>query len=67
MRKSGRHLKYDKEVLQNAVEEYATSDKTAEEVATKYNMTSSVVLYHYHKMLEQETNNGNKKRQARTH
>ena len=56
MKKKGRNLKYNKEVLDRAVEEYINSDKSANEVAEEFNLTANVVLYHYNKRKEQETN-----------
>lgn len=56
MKKKGRNLKYNKEILDRAVEEYINSDKSANEVAEEFNLTANVVLYHYNKRKEQETN-----------
>lgn len=56
MRRQGRNLKYDKDMLEKALNEYANSDKTSKEVAQKYGITANVLLYHYNKRKEQEYN-----------
>ena len=55
MKRKGRNLKYNKEILDKAVEEYINSDKSAREVAEEFNLTASVVLYHYNKRKEKKT------------
>lgn len=56
MKRKGRDLKYNEEVLSRAVEEYINSDKSAREVAEEFNLTANVVLYHYNKRKEKKTN-----------
>ena len=57
MRKSGSRTKYPEDILKKAVEEYLTSDMTANEVSEKYNIPAPVISYHARK---EKNNNGAK-------
>lgn len=49
MRKQGRKPELPQETINKMVEEYLTTDKTAEEVGEKYGTSSWTVRYHANK------------------
>ena len=49
MRKQGRKSELSQETINQMVEEYQTTDKTAREVGEKYGVRAEVVLYHNRK------------------
>ncbi len=64
MKRSGRDSKYPQELIDRAVKEYVSSNKSAKEVGAEYGMSSATLLYHYHKWKDQkdmeENSNGEK-------
>lgn len=54
MRKQGRRTKLPQETINQMVEEYLTTDKTAEEVGEKYGLSAWTVRYHANKRKQRE-------------
>lgn len=54
MRKQGRKSELPQETINKMVEEYLTTDKTAQEVAEKYGVSAGVLLYHNRKQKKGE-------------
>lgn len=49
MKRQGRKTKLPQETINKMVEEYLTTDKTAEEVGEKYGLSEWTVRYHANK------------------
>ncbi len=55
MKAKGRPLSITKEAIENAIQEYLTTDKSAKEVAATLGVTQATFLYHYHKQRKEQS------------